>query len=231
MQGILDAIVTLRDQQLCIIERLDKLSLGIRGQTTAKDMDHPLVASPAVADQIAPFLDAPRALFDMPHETLVHLGPVVRREQDPTSSEFTSHSRDLLLGLPLCTSLPISALRQCIQMQCCLYTELDSVADFYLSSPAASSQPLRLPNGGWELGTSIQTAMVKSLAQIVTHLKEQATYTLFKAWLLAVKDWVLSHTHTMPDNLGLAIVCTVAHLMMSPDVYSWLETCGTMGTM
>ena len=40
----------------------------------------------------------------------------------------------------------------------------DFAADFYLPSPVASSQPLRLPDGRWELGTSIQTAMVKSSA-------------------------------------------------------------------
>ena len=58
-----------------------------------------------------------------------------------------------------------------------------------------------------------------------------ATYALFKAWLLAVEDWVLSHTHTMPDNLGLVTVWVVAHLTMSLDVYSWLETCGALGMM
>ena len=51
-----------------------------------------------------------------------------------------------------------------------LNAEPDFVADFYLPSPVASSQPLRLLDGRWELGTSIQTAMVKSLAQMVTHL-------------------------------------------------------------
>ena len=43
-----------------------------------------------------------------------------------------------------------------------LDAELDFVVDFHLPSPVASSQPLRLPNGRWELGTSIQTVMVKS---------------------------------------------------------------------
>ena len=73
--------------------------------------------------------------------------------------------------------------------------------------------------------------MVKSLAQMVTCLQEQATYAYFKAWLLAVEDWVLSHTHTMPNNLGPATVHAMAHLTMSPDVYSWLETSSTLGTM
>ena len=70
--------------------------------------------------------------------------------------------------------------------------------------------------------------MVKSSAQMVTRLQEQATYTSFKAWLSAVEDWVSSHTHTTPDNLGLATVHAVAHLTMSLEVYSWLETCGTL---
>ena len=73
--------------------------------------------------------------------------------------------------------------------------------------------------------------MVKSLIQIVTHLKELATYTSFEAWLLVVEDWVLSYSHTMPYNLGPATIHAMAHLTMSPDIYSWLETCGTLGAM
>ena len=73
-------------------------------------------------------------------------------------------------------------------------------------------------------------AMVKSSAQIVNCLQERATHALFKAWLLVVEDWVLSHTHSVPDNLGPATICTMASLTMSPDIYSWLETCGTLET-
>ena len=71
--------------------------------------------------------------------------------------------------------------------------------------------------------------MVKSSAQMVTRLKERATYASFKDWLSVVEDWVLSHTHTVPDNLGPATVRAMAHLTMSPDIYSWLETSGTLG--
>ena len=46
---------------------------------------------------------------------------------------------------------------------------------------------------------------------MVTHLQEWATYALFKAWLLVVEDWVLSYTHTTPDNLGPVTVCAVTH--------------------
>ena len=46
IKGVLDAIVALRDQQVRIMERLDDLSLGIRGQTLGGDKDCLLVASP-----------------------------------------------------------------------------------------------------------------------------------------------------------------------------------------
>ena len=72
--------------------------------------------------------------------------------------------------------------------------------------------------------------MVKSLVQMVTRLQEWATYASFKACLSVVKDWVSSHTHSMYNNLGPVTVCTVAYLMMSPYIYSWLETSGTLGT-
>ena len=85
------------------------------------------------------------------------------------------------------------------------------MADFYLPSPAVSSQHLRLPDGRWELDSSIQMAMMKSSTQMVTHLQEWATYTLFKAWLLVVENWVLSHTSTTPDNLGPVTIRTMAH--------------------
>ena len=73
-------------------------------------------------------------------------------------------------------------------------------------------------------------AMVKSSAQMVTHLQEQATYASFKTWLLMVEDWVLSQTRTKPYNLGPATINAVAHLTISQDIYSWLETCGALGT-
>ena len=66
---------------------------------------------------------------------------------------------------------------------------------------------------------------------MVTHLQEQATYALFKAWLLVVKDWVASHTHMMPGNLEPVTVHAMAHLTMSLDIYSWLETCNMLGIM
>ena len=57
-----------------------------------KDMDHPPVASPTMADQVAPLLDALQELFNAPWDAFVHLGPTIRQEQDPTSYKFMSHS-------------------------------------------------------------------------------------------------------------------------------------------
>ena len=66
---------------------------------------------------------------------------------------------------------------------------------------------------------------------MVNHLLEQATYTLFQAWLLVVEDWVLANTYTLPDNLEPATVCAMAHLTMNPNVYFWLETYSMLGTI
>ena len=90
------------------MERLDELSSGVRGKIMGKDKDCPPVASLATADHMASTLDALQTLFDV-HQTLVHLSPAVRREQDPSLSE--SNSWDLPLGAPLHALLPPSALR------------------------------------------------------------------------------------------------------------------------
>ena len=102
-----------------------------------KDMDCPPNFSLATADNMAASLDALQVSFYMPQQTLVHLRPAVRREQDPSLSE--SNSWDIPQGEPLHAVLPTLALRQCIQMLHHLDAELDIAADFYLSSPVASS--------------------------------------------------------------------------------------------
>ena len=78
--------MALGDQQLRILECLDKLSSGVRGQTMGKDMDHPPAVSSAIADQPVTFMYALQASFDAPWEALIPLYPTVRQEQDPTSS-------------------------------------------------------------------------------------------------------------------------------------------------
>ena len=101
--------MALRDQQLCIMERLEELSLGIRGQTSGKDKDHPPVASPITTEHTASMMDMLQTSFDALWQTLVHLGPAVRWEQDPTLSK--SVSWDLPPGVPLHAMLTTSALR------------------------------------------------------------------------------------------------------------------------
>ena len=45
------------------------------------------------------------------------------------------------------------------------------------------------------------------------------TYASFKEGLLAVRDWVLSYTYTMLDNLGPATIYDMARLTMCLDKY------------
>ena len=135
------------------MECLDELSLGVRGQTLGKDKDCPPIALPTAADHTASMTNALQTLFDVPRQTLVHLSPAIRWEQDPTSSK--SVSRDLLQGALLHAMLPTSALRYYIQMPCCLAAKPDFAVDFHLPPTVANSYTLRLPDGRWELGTSI----------------------------------------------------------------------------
>ena len=78
------------------MERLDELSLGIRGQIMSKDKECPPIASPATADHTASISNALQISFDVLYQTLVHFGLAVRWEQDPSSSK--SNSRDHLPG-------------------------------------------------------------------------------------------------------------------------------------
>ena len=61
-----------------IVEHLDELSLGARGQTLGKNKDHLLVASLTTTDHMASSTDVLQILFDAPQQTLLHLGPTAR---------------------------------------------------------------------------------------------------------------------------------------------------------
>ena len=95
------------------MERLDNLSLGVLRQTLGEDKEHPPIASSTTVDHMASSVDGLQTSFDVPHQTLVHLGLAVRQEQDLSTSE--SVSREILPGAQLCTVPPTSALRHCIQ--------------------------------------------------------------------------------------------------------------------
>ena len=51
------------------MERLDELSLGIRGKTLGKDKKGLPVASSAATDHMASSTDMPQTLFDVPQQT------------------------------------------------------------------------------------------------------------------------------------------------------------------
>ena len=95
--------------------------------------------------------------------------------------------------------------------------------------PVASHSPFTMPNGKWELGSGIQVAMVKLVGTMVTKLPDTATYAKFKAWLLAVEDWVASHLGTMLEVFGPHTIWTVARLTMMPELYVVLGTMGMLG--
>ena len=93
----------------------------------------------------------------------------------------------------------------------------------------ASRSPFAMPNGRWELGSNIQAAMVKLVGTMVTKLLDTTTCAKFKAWLLAVEDWVASHLGTALEVLGPHAVRTVARLTMTPELYAVLEKMGVLG--
>ena len=119
------------------MECLDELSLGARGQVMGIDMDCPPAASSTIADPPGTSADALQVSFDMPWEALVHLSPAIRCELDPTSSEFISHSWDLLPGVLLHVIPPTSVLRQHVQMLHHLDAELDFAVDFPPALPCS----------------------------------------------------------------------------------------------
>ena len=71
--------------------------------------------------------------------------------------------------------------------------------------------------------------MVKSVSTMVMKLPDTLTYAKFKAWLLAVEDWVASHLGAALEALGPHAVRTVARLTMTPELYAVLETTGMLG--
>ena len=87
-------------------------------------------------------------------------------------------------------------------------------------SPSASRSAHQLPNGKWELGSDLHSAMCKSASTMTTRLDRTANYGALKAWASAVDDWVFSHTHLMPGDLGPMAVRAIARMTMTPMLYS-----------
>ena len=67
------------------------------------------------------------------------------------------------------------------------------------------------------------------MSTMVTKLPDTATYAKFKAWLLAVEDWVASYLGAALEVLGPHAVRTVARLTVAPELYTVLEMMGVLG--
>ena len=99
--------------------------------------------------------DGPWKSFDIPMEALVPLAPIVRWEHDKYFPKFMCPGWDIPPGMLLQAVLPPSALRYQVHKLHPLEVEQDFVADFCLPFFVASSQPLELQDGRWELDISI----------------------------------------------------------------------------
>ena len=146
--------MALRDQQLRIMERLDELSSGVLGQTSGEDRERPPVASSATIDHTASSVDMPADVIQC-----AALDPSTSRPSSKEGARYkyirVGESGDSAGGAATRRAANLWFEAPCIQTPRRLDAEPDFAADFCLPSPVASSQPLRLPDGRWELGTSI----------------------------------------------------------------------------
>lgn len=65
--------------------------------------------------------------------------------------------------------------------------------------------------------------MVKSASHMITKLKDGVDYAKFKAWLSALRDWVESHSHLTPDQLGPASLRAIIRISIDPELYDAME--------
>ena len=104
-------------------------------------------------------------------------------------------------------------------------------ADPSFGSPLGSRRPYSLPDGRWEIGSDMHTAMVKSSHIMVTKLRGNANYATFKAWHSAVTDWVRANTQTLPNDLGPAALRVVVRLTVDQELHAALEIKGALGAV
>ena len=69
----------------------------------------------------------------------------------------------------------------------------------FTANQPGSRSPHRLDNGKWEVGSDIQSQLIKSVGQMVSKLKKGVSYTTFKAWVSALHDWLASHAQLTPE--------------------------------
>ena len=81
-------------------------------------------------------------------------------------------------------------------------TNSDCKTHFSPSPPVDSHQPIQVDNGSWEFGMDMQDQMVKSAGPMMDKLGKGVDYPKFKLWTSAFYDWIASHTHLPPEQLG-----------------------------
>ena len=83
--------------------------------------------------------------------------------------------------------------------------------------------PYHCSNGRWELGTDVHTVMVWSVPTIIQCLEWEDDYPIFRAWLLAVEDWVESNTQMEPSHLRPVAIWTDICISVSTELFQKLS--------
>ena len=83
-----------------------------------------------------------------------------------------------------------------------LPTNSDCKARFTPSSPYGRRQPIQLDDGQQEFGMDVQGQMVKVAGPIIDKLGKGIDYPKLKWQTSAFCDWIASHTHLSPEQLG-----------------------------
>ena len=94
-------------------------------------------------------------------------------------------------------------------------TNSDRKICFLPFSPIGSHQPIQLDNGQWEFGIDVQGQMVKSAGPMMNKLGKGVDYPKFKRWASTFYDWITSHTHLSPEQLGPYSLWVVLRLSIS----------------
>ena len=94
-------------------------------------------------------------------------------------------------------------------------TNSDCKTCFLPSSSFGSHQPIQLDDGQWEFGMDVQGQMVKSAGPMIDKLGKGVDYPKFKQWTTAFYDWIASHTHLSPEQLGPYSLRVVLRLSIS----------------
>ena len=88
--------------------------------------------------------------------------------------------------------------------------------------------PRVLPNGCVELGCNLMHKMLRNCSFVEKCLSKFSSCKEFQAWLLAVEDWVSTHTHLELDDFGSRSMRTVACATTGTALLQDLERRGAL---